>query len=583
MSQNVVIGKECYRIEKCNGDPNIGIDKTDTVAHILSIDRFLVFINETGIRLRRDPEAKNILFENGKSIYQKFMSNDEAIMLKQIASSRSTPQSIRNQLEIFNITMAQRFTICVLGLTNPMNNEENIRYKLEKIKNPITLTLIQERLNFYYQNDCILNTDDKGIIERNIRLVDEYLDNLLEEELSDYSNADASKTIIKGIEINLLNDLFTPTSILGFNSTPNLDKNYTGGGMLEIRTDLFKMRLNPISIKFKNQSIDINGNRWFRYQGITAGLDVFTPYLRTFDTITGVSGTDSLVRIFSNDSIWINPWDRPFYSFKFIGRNVYRINMQQNVKINTSLKIGLVGTDAAKGFQSVLHRDVTTGSVTPWGWNTQIANGGRVAFQYEGRVDLLLWSCEDGILRRYRPVKPATNFSAQTEFLIGNTTTALQLGMRYSNRSFESTNGRFFPNTDNKKFVIDAGINCRYVFWNGTLQGFGIVKQKIDEDASSPIDVYVLSKDEVLNLVGYFDVNMGLRVGKAMIYLTSVYHTPEYWIKYSDAQAEYENYLEENLTSEYLGNLHTKRGDFLPGEKQKYGYYYGVLGLNYKF
>lgn len=521
---------------------------------IIEADNFLNYINTSGIRISMETR-------NGIS----FLNTNEMNDYKQIVNSPSSPQSKRNQMMAFNDKVAKRLTACVLELTNTSIPRDSLMVRIEKINYPVTLIYCQRYLRSYIKN---LNESDeyKSKLNENLNLLNEALSRLLERDLIDYANSQSSHEIIKGVEVSLLNDLFTPTCVLGI--TPNLDKNLSGGGELEVRTDLFKMRLHFLSLLAKDRPINLNGDRWYRYQSICLGLDVYTPFIRP------AREDGDTIRIFKNQNS-INYWDRPFFSYKYIGRKVYRLNLQENVRLSKTLTIGVIGSDAGRGVQALLHRDVTVGSVTPRGWASQIAFGGRYGFQYDSRIDVLLISSGSGVIRDLRPCKPNVNVTAQGELFLGYSLNAVQLGLRYSNKSFAATNGHYMPQGDKNQFLFDVGLNLRYVVRNGTLEGYGFLKDAVDEDPKSPFDIYALSKDRVVPWVALLDLNLGVKIGKSLLYWRSVYYSEEYRLIYADS---YDNSTQHNLSR----RTHNS-GVFLYGEKQEYGYYYGLIGLSCSF
>ncbi len=526
-----------------NGDTILTMEVTKR-NNIRSIDKFLEQINSNFLVLSPIQYDSTIWKEN-----YSFLENDEFLMLCNMSSTKQNG-AIREQLEIFNKLLSERLLFKLLNILDDKTPIDSFKYLIEGINTPITFVLLTEYISNY--NFELINPEkSEDIYLKKVNILQDALNSNLAEKYSDYSYTKTAHNPYKGSEVFVLNDLFAYTALMGLNATPNLDKNYTGAGMLEIRTDWFKFRFNIFSIFWPNSRIDLNGDKWLSYQGVICGLDVFTPYIR--DSIPLVTNL-------------FNDWDRPFYSYKYLGRSLYRLNLNENLRTSASIKLGVIGSETAVKVQSFLHRDVTVSSITPKGWDSQIANGGRFGFQYEFQFDALLFSRNNGLKRHEGNFNKKVNLFTTGGYNLGHQLTAVNVGIGVCNRDFGQTNGRLFMGNKKNGFVTQLKVRYRYVFYSGPLEGYGYLIPLADEDNQSPIDIYTLEWDEVCRNLLIADLFLGYNLNGVMLYWSSTYHSPEYRI---------------NIDNSTIGVGHKK--EFQYGENQKIGYYYGVFGAVYKF
>jgi hypothetical protein len=108
--------------------------------------------------------------------------------------------------------------------------------------------------------DPEINTKDTylGGLIRNLRVLEGHMKHILDYYYCQYKNINTSDQVIKGVYIEIDNDLFA------YN---NKDMNYTGGGRFEISTDYLKMQLLPF----------LNKEKILSYQGVFIGFKAYTP------------------------------------------------------------------------------------------------------------------------------------------------------------------------------------------------------------------------------------------------------------------------------------------------------------------
>ena len=196
--------------------------------------------------------------------------------------------------------------------------------------------------------------------------------------------------------------------------------------------------------KLENSFIDLNGDQWHSYQGIFVGFDAFTPKIdsarhyfkdiSTYDARLAESGDTAY------STRLIDKRDRPFGSFIYIGRQKYRIHQNGAIRYNSSIALGFIGKRGPERLQAIFHRDVTPATETPYGWDTQIADGGRLGIQLNAEASFLLLSKDQTIFNRSNYTGPFNLYSI-LGYDFGHRLTAAKVGFGLSNRSFLEQNG----------------------------------------------------------------------------------------------------------------------------------------------
>jgi len=312
------------------------------------------------------------------------------------------------------------------------------------------------------------------------------------------------KYAIKGVNLSTDNDL------IAFN---NEDKNYTGAIRMEVITDYFRMK--ALSLR--------RDHRWLGYQTLFGGLEIYTP--------------DSLKSCSINipDSCLIDTNDRPFGSFHYVGRSKYIMNANGTIRSASEFKIGVIGGKLGEKFQSVLHRDVSQSAQKPTGWITQIANGGRLALQYDNEIGNLLISPNPNALlfTINCPLNLHWNYAYSLgHFLIGTST-----GLGISNRDFFRKNqGDFIFVRNDRSFgsknvlhqfkrtwFLELIGTVSVVGYNTMLEGYPV----LDEDNAFN-DVHTIPADEIDRVTGNVKLKIGFRLYNTTVIYTNVLQFREF-------------------------------------------------------
>jgi hypothetical protein len=395
----------------------------------------------------------------------------------------------------------------LLNIENPSIDPDTLMFYLEDVRTYETVYELYNKLNkkieFIEENMSDHKKHSKDIylggLNRNLKIVEDHMKHILDYYYCQYKNINTSNQVIKGIYLETDNDLFA------YN---NKDMNYTGGGRIEMTTDYLKMQLLPF----------LNKEKILSYQGIFFGFRAYTPFIR--DT-----------NIFKNDSSYdIN--DRPFASFSYIGRSKYRIHSSGHIRMRSELKIGFIGGNVGNIVQSIIHRDQFVTSLKPNGWDSQIAKGGRFAWNIDHYLDFMLFSGKGDIFNLNRNKPAWLNIPVMFELHIGNELTALGAGIGLSNLSFKDRSGYEdikLPKTQKLRFLISADAKYSYVIHNSMLEGIGIFKTfPNDDDPLAPKDVYRLEANEVVRHLFLAEIFIGLRIKKATVYYKLTINSKEY-------------------------------------------------------
>lgn len=322
-----------------------------------------------------------------------------------------------------------------------------------------------------------------------------------------------NKRIIKGIILNSANDLFTLAGLTG-ELTPiekdrsffqrNNDMDFTGALKFGVVTDYLK----------------INRNREIKsYQVLSYGFEVYTPYYRI----------DS---IFNNDTSY-NVNDRPHASIRYISLESNGVSKNYGFRWNTQLKIGKIGGNIGKIFQTVLHQDVSS-SPRPVGWGAQIANTGRLAVSLEYRPEyLLIQRNKEKINKRFKHFFP----SLTGDIALGNYMTYVGLGLQLSNKNFRSSNQDYMTVRETTKRLkwyyfqhlhVNFHARYRYVQHNTMLEGYGFfntTEQKDDE--YTPKSIYKLKSNQINRFMQYYDLTFSTQKKYFNVYYKMSIKSPE--------------------------------------------------------
>jgi hypothetical protein len=395
----------------------------------------------------------------------------------------------------------------LLELENPAIETDTLLYFLENVRYYETVYELYSKLNHtvMIMEENMSNPEIHpketylGGLKRNLKMVEDHMKYILGFYYCQYTNVNTSRKGIKGVYMEIDNDLLAFT---------NLDMNYTGGGRFEITTDYFKMQLLPFLSKEKILS----------YQGIFIGFKAYTPYIRD----TSIFKT--------NTSFDID--DRPFASFSFIGRSKYRIHSSGYIRHRSDFKMGFIGGNVGNIVQSIIHRDQFVLSLKPNGWESQIANGGRFAWNIDHYLEIMLFSGNGDIFSLNKRKYTWLNIPVLFEAHIGNEITSLGAGIAISNLGFLDRSGNEdikLPGLKKVRLHISANAKYNYIVHNSMLEGIGIFNTfPDDDDPLAPKDVYRLEADEVARHLFLSELFIGLRTMKVTVYWKLTINSKEY-------------------------------------------------------
>jgi hypothetical protein len=305
------------------------------------------------------------------------------------------------------------------------------------------------------------------------------------------------KNMINFISVRTGNDLFTLTGLVGnfrkkYVKDGNIlfqrndDRDYTGSLLIELGTDYMN--------SYRKTHIK-------SYQTILYGFDVFTPYNRDKDET-----------IFKNDSS-INDQDRPFGSFQYFGWSKKCISRPDVYAWESTIKVGKIGGQLGKKFQTVLHQDVSY-SPEPKGWASQIANSGRLGISLEFAQEYqpnIFEKINDNDHQKFSNLYLSIISDEKTGTFVTNTS----LGAKISNKSIKQNNHNFISqreindqfkngktqfinwNKISKYLMYSIKYKITYVVHNTMLTGYGIFNSREDTSKQLLLSPYFLDKCQV--------------------------------------------------------------------------------------
>lgn len=395
----------------------------------------------------------------------------------------------------------------LLELENPAINPDTLLFYLENIRTYEAVFELYNKLNTNilkieeaiwepekYTKDTYL-----GGLKRNLKVVESHMNYILDYYYCQYKNTNTSHQAIKGVFIEIDNDLFA------YN---NQDMNYTGGGRFELTTDYLKMQLLPF----------LNKEKILSYQGVFVGFKAYTPFIRD----TSIFKTETSFDV----------EDRPFASYSFIGRSKYRIHSCGHMRLRSEFKAGVIGGNIGNIVQSIIHRDQFVTSLKPYGWESQIANGGRFAWNLDQYFDFMLFSGNGDIFNLNRERNTWLNIPVMVDLHLGNELTSFGGGIGFSNLSFKDRSGNEdIRPSKSKKVRLNLSVNAKYsyVMHNSMLEGIGVFETfPDDDDPLAPKDIYRLEADEVVRHLFLAELFIGIQTMKATVYWKLTINTEEY-------------------------------------------------------
>ncbi|MFC2152021.1 hypothetical protein ACFLSE_05785 [Bacteroidota bacterium] len=390
------------------------------------------------------------------------------------------------------------------------------------------------------------------IKDRNFELIKKRLAVLEESTFVHYKSNETDPKLVKEIDLFMDNDFFT---LGGFNQ----DRDYTGGGALTISTDYMAWRwanLGWFRYIGKNK-LNEPHRIVMSYQTLSLGMNFYTPYIRYRNNF---ALADTLFQ-----------YDRPFGSYVYFERNKYRLWPKGLVRHKGSFQVGKIGSYVGRDIQAVLHRDATVESQKVYGWDKQIANGGRWLVQLNHTADVMLFSTTN----EYKTIFSQTsknnarrgffkdfgfNWIGSGEVMYGGNLSALGGGMKISTSDFTKTGGqktvKAYSFNKNEIFefglTLDLGVRYRYIVHNSLLEGFGYhATHRDDKYDDEFLSAYTLNQDyyEAQNLkesdkktypkipsdldqlernIWLIDFGLNLRLRKMTIYWHMTFNTKEF-------------------------------------------------------
>jgi hypothetical protein len=331
-------------------------------------------------------------------------------------------------------------------------------------------------------------------IESNIVELTQDLQNFYNGKTEYYRYYNAKKKVLKGIRFYTDNDIFS--------FFDNRDHEYTGGLRLEFITDFFGLKL----FSFRRD------HKFLSYQSLMFGFELYTP------NVIDVKNVNNL-----------DERDRPFASFQYLGRSRNIISLNGNYRSSELLKIGLIGGDVSRDFQRLLHRDITD-SDNNNGWDYQIANGGRLAIQYDLRNE---W--------QYNFKKKNLYFNYGFETKLGFEKTSITPTIALTNKSFFEKNPHYAINSENSDFgtqkwgrqflqtvFFEAKLEPEIVFYNSMLQGYVTKNKEFKFNDSTSLNEEIPVISDINRLVGRFSFGFGFRNFNSTFLFEYYLQTPEY-------------------------------------------------------
>lgn len=302
------------------------------------------------------------------------------------------------------------------------------------------------------------------------------------------------KNVLKGVRFYTDNDFFA--------FIDNRDHEYTGSFRLELITDYFGLKL----FSFRREHLFLS------YQSVLFGFDLYTPDIIDVKNIAD-----------------LDKRDRPFASFQYFGRSRNIIRYDGKYRSSGVLKIGLIGGNISKNFQRFLHRDIID-SENNNGWDYQIANGGRLAIQYDLSNE---WQTKVKNKNRY------FNYGFETK--IGFEKFSITPTLAVTNKSFFEKNPHYAINSKNPHFgtqqwgqqfyqsmFFDAKLESEIVFYNSMLQGYITKNKEFKFNDSTNLNEEIPLQSNINTIVGRLHLGLGFRNYNSTFMFEYFIQTPEY-------------------------------------------------------
>jgi len=393
----------------------------------------------------------------------------------------------------------------------------------------------------------------KHIRDRNYTLITERLAEMEEQEFVHYKSNDASRNLIKEVDFCMDND------VQMFVNSWNQDRDLTGGGALTVSTDYLKSRwVNPgwSLYLFRHLSGRPTAPKqmMMSYQSLSMGAQFHSPYIRYRDNVPLANA--------------LFQYDRPFASYVYASRDKYKLWSRGLIRYHSSLQVGNIGNNWGRDIQAMLHRDAIVSSQKVYGWDKQIAHGGRWLLQNNQALDFLLFSTSNSnktifipSLENWHRAYPFRSFGLNvigtSEAMIGGYLTAAGIGIKVSTCDFRANPGQKTLRAAFQRYpwnlMLEGGFRYRYVYHSSALEGFGygatFKDDQYDDDAES---VYTLNqafydeqnqdeshdkwtydrvpadRDQVVRQLMFWDFRVNLQVRRMTLYWHMTVHTKEW-------------------------------------------------------
>lgn len=469
--------------------------------------------------------------------------------------------------------------IKLLDLNNS-NNEHTEKY-IAELNYPFTVEFVYLKLNsIYFIQSKLLNEYadlPKVVREDNLNMLSKRLEYLDNRSYSFYKSYHSKPQAIKGFEMYHDNDVFLFSKM-------NQDREYTGGFKFTVVTDHLKwrwLRLSNLIGKKSEENI-------LTYQTFSLGGFGYTPYIRYRNNFALADTIHTL--------------DRPFSSYIYLERAKHRTWRKGLVRHKGEFQVGAVGLSQGSAIQAKLHEDVIHESQFVYGWEKQIANGGRLAIQANHQLDFMLYSQSNRYATIFRPntirVSESNkkysghNIIGEVDMSLGTVRTTMGVGLRYSTLNFlQQSHHQMITSHPSKSdefgIKFDFGIKYRYVVHNAMLEGLGFMKPfPFDEYDILELDKFVLNSNELERNLLIVDFGINIKFRKTTVFYRQLFHNLEYKSRLETtdlSNPEFVALIEDNNDIDfYSSNIIKEQNDFLNRKflgKTIYGF--GTLGISW--
>lgn len=464
--------------------------------------------------------------------------------------------------------------INLCDLDNAVDNRY-VNMLICEFKNPFTIeylyNIIQKDYSNLQENDRTHNMSQQ-VMEENLKILSDRLNTLDERSYVYYKNNNSKSVPVKGFELYHENDFLLLIPKI------NQDREYTGGFRFNMITDFLKWRFfkHPLTNILTYQSVSILGGG-------------YTPYIRYRNNF---ELADSL-----------HMYDRPFSSYFCVERAKNIIGRDGLWRSHSEFQMGFMGISGGRKIQAKIHEDVVHKSQFVYGWDKQIANGGRFITQINQKFEFLLYSNTNNKMTILRPKTINVNLDklinkyhgrnviCDLDLSAGTLSTSAGMGIRFSTLDLlKQSNNNMISCKKNyhgeeKGWKLEAGIKYRYVFHNSLLEGLGFFKT-FDEDPYDKVstDPLVIYPDKIERHQFILDVGFNIRLRKTTVFYKQTLQTLEYKSSLSTINFRNETLLSKvnPVDSDFYEEMITEQNKFLNMKflgRQFYGF--GAVGFSW--